>query len=115
MRQFPEGLPPWLRRPTTVEELAAFYQPEDGEWHGPPPGEWEPAVGHDTYLSLERNVELCVSHEDDMLEREEHDEAKFILSHGPGMVPPNADHHFASENWEFVLEKMAEWGLLSPA
>lgn len=116
MRQFPEGLPSWLRRPASMEEVLEFYKDSmdpDAGWHGPRTLErYLARLGYDLYLSPDRNAELIVQKEDP-LDREEL-EPRFILSYGPGMVPPNADHHFSSENWEFVLDKLGEWDLRSP-
>lgn len=107
LRQFPEGLP-WLTRVDSVETLERWYAGDDG-WHGPQPEEWMSECETDVYISLERGVELTVSRHDDSLDREEHDTPRYSLWMGS-----NSDRGkgFSSENWEFVLDKMAEWGLL---
>lgn len=91
----PPGLPDCVA-PATRESLLAWGYPEDAV-----PDMLSGASGHDFYLSVEHGLEVTVSHDDDPLDRAEHDEPRFYAAAGRGCEC--VDWHVRSERWEDVL------------
>ena len=96
----PPGMPDWIV-PATRRGLIQWGYPEEAI--GPM---LDGSAGHDFYLSVDRDLEVTVSHDEDPLDRAEHDEPRFSVSLGRSCeaVERQAD----SERWEDVLAVIME-------